>query len=159
MRRREVAGALFTFFVLVLLPQVAIRLMPAQTLNQLSAMGLDVPGLILQTSLIGIVIFVITLVKAITNRTSIVYLILDVSLNMVSLVFALLVVGMGNIGSLGYSSFRLTQGKVTTEILLNLRLFIWLTVGVVILSVFQSVAKFREVRAEKTAKNPANSHP
>jgi len=41
-------------------------------------------------------------------------------------------VGVGNIGSLGYSSFKLTQGKVTMEILLDLRVFIWLTIGVVV---------------------------
>jgi hypothetical protein len=157
MRKREVAGAVFTFLVLVELPLVAIRLIPAQTLSQLSAMGLNVPGLVMQTALIGLVIYVITLVKAITNKKSIAYLILDVSLNMVSLIFALLVVGVGNISSLGYSNFRLTQGKVTTEILLNFRLFIWLTVGVVTLSVLRSVAMFREVRSEKTANNPLNT--
>jgi uncharacterized membrane protein YuzA (DUF378 family) len=75
--------------------------------------------------------------------------VLDASSNVVSLIFALMVVGVGNIGSLGYSSFTLKQGKVTTEIALDLRVFIYLTVGVVAVSVLQSVARFREARAEK----------
>lgn len=152
-RRGEVAGALFTFLVLVALPLATIRFLPVQTLDQLSAMGLDVPGLATQTALLGLIISAIALVKAIIMRTSIAYLILDISSNVVSLAFALLVVGVGNIGSLGYSNFRFTQGKVTTEILLDLRFFIWLTVGVVALSVLQSVAKFREDRGEEAAKN------
>ena len=60
--------------------------------------------------------------------------------------------GVGNIGSLGYSSFKLTQGKVTMEILLDLRVFIWLTIGVVVLNVLQSLVRFREVRAEEEKK-------
>ncbi len=149
----EVAGALFTFLLLVALPLAAIRLLPAQTLDQLTATGLDIPSLATQAALLGLVISAIALAKAITERTSIAYLILDISSNLVSLAFALLIVGVGNIGSLGYSSFKFTQGKVTTEILLDLRVFIWLTVGVVALSVLQAVAKFREARAEETAKN------
>jgi hypothetical protein len=152
-RWSEVAGALLTFLVLVALPLAAIRLIPAQTLDQLTATGLDIPSLATQTALFGLVISAIALVKAMIARTSIAYFLLDVSSNLVSLVFALLIVGMGNIGSLGYSSFKFTQGKVTTEILMDLRVFIWLTVGVVSLSVLQSVAKFREARAEEAARN------
>ena len=156
-RRGEVAGALFTFLVLVALPLAAIRLIPVQRLDQLSAMGLDVPSLVAQTALLGLIISAIALVKAIIKKTSIAYLILDVSSNLVSLTFALLVVGVGNIGSLGFSNFRFIQGKVTTDMLLDLRFFIWLTVGVVTLSVLQSVAKFRENRGEEAAKNSLRS--
>ena len=155
-RRSEVEGALFTFILLVALPLIAIRIIPAQTLSQLTATGLDIPSLITQTTLIGLVISAIALVKAITSRTSIAYLVLDVSLNLISLAFALLIVGIGNIGSLGNSNFKITQGKATTEILLDLRVFLWLTIGVVALSVLQSVAKFREAKAEETSKNTVN---
>jgi hypothetical protein len=144
----EVAGALLTFLVFVALPLAIINYLPAQTLEQLSATGLNIQSLATQTAMLGLVISAIALAKAIVERTSIAYLVLDVSSNIVSLVFALLVVGVGNIGSLGYSSFSLKQGKVTTEIMLDLRVFIYLTIGVVAVSVLQSVAKFREARAE-----------
>ena len=152
----EGAGALVTCLVLVALPLAAIRLLPAQTLDQLSATGLDVQGLATQTAMLGLVVSAIALAKAIVDRTSIAYLILDVSSNIVSLAFALLVVGVGNIGSLGYSSFNLKQGKVTTEIVLDLRVFIYLTLGVVAVSVLQSIAKFREARAEAKQVPPPN---
>ena len=144
--------------MLVVLPLAAIRLIPPQTLDQLAATGLDVQSLATQTALLGLVVSAISLAKAITVSTSIAYLILDVSSNLVSLAFALLIVGVGNIGSLGYSSFKLTQGKVTTEILLDLRVFIWLTIGVVALNVLQALVKFREARAEEEKKRrEANS--
>jgi hypothetical protein len=152
----EVAGALLTFLVLVALPLAAIRLLPSQTLDQLSATGLDVQGLATETAMLGLVISAIALAKAIAERTSIAYLVLDISSNIVSLAFALLVVGVGNIGNLGYSSFSLNQGKVTTEIVLDLRVFIYLTIGVVTVSVLQSIVRFREARAEAKQVQPPN---
>jgi len=152
----EVAGALMTFIVLVALPLAAIRLLPEQTLNQFSDMGFDVQGLATETAILGLVISAIALAKAIVENTSIAYLILDVSSNIIFLAFTLLVVGVGNIGNLGYSSFSLKQGKLTTEIMLDLRVFIYLTMGVVAVSVLQSVARFREARAEEKQVQPPN---
>ena len=148
----DVNSALFTFLILVMLPLVALRFIPTQTLEQLLAAGLDIQNVVKQTALFGLVVSVISLAKAITTSTSIVYLILDISSNLVSLAFAFLIVGIGNIGSLGYSSFKLTQGKVTTEILFDLRVFIWLTIGVVTLNVLQSLVRFREARADEERK-------
>ncbi len=144
----EVIGALFTFLVLVAIPLAAVNYMPAQTLEQLSATGLNIQLLATETAMLGLVVSAIALAKAVTNRTSVAYLLLDISSNIISLVFALLVVGVGNIASLGLSSFSLQQGKVTTEIVLDLRIFIYITICVVTFSVLQSIAKFREARAE-----------
>ena len=149
---RDVVAALLTFLILVVLPLVGIRLIPQQTLKHLAATGFDVQSFATQMALFGLVVSAISLVKAIVARTSIAYLILDISSNLVSLTFALLLVGLGNIGSLGYSYFKLTQGKVTTEILLDLRVFIWLTIGAVGLSIIQSLVRFSEVRAEEEKK-------
>ena len=153
LRWGEVASALLTFLILVVLPLAAIRLIPPQTLDQLAATGLNIKSLATQTVLLGLVVSAVSLAKAITASTSIAYLILDVSSNLVSLAFALLIVGVGTIGSFGNSSFKLTQGKVTTEILLDLRVFIWLTIGVVALNVLQALVKFREARAEEEKKH------
>jgi len=147
----EVMWALLSFVTLVGLPLAAVNYVPEQTLTQVASLGLDLPSLATETALLGLVISSIALAKAIVEPTSVVYLVLDASSNVVSLVFALMGVGAGNIGSLGYSSFALKQGKVTTEIALDLRVFIYFTVGVVALSVLQSVARFREARAEKKA--------
>ena len=95
MRWGEVASALLTFLILVVLPLAAIRLIPLQTLDQLAVTGLDIKSLATQTALLGLVVSAISLAKAITASTSIAYLILDVSSNLVSLAFALLIVGVG----------------------------------------------------------------
>lgn len=151
----EAGWALVIFIVLVGLPIAAIRYLPEQTISQLSSLGLDVQSLANQTAMLGLVVSAIVLAKAIVTPTSLAYLILDVSSNVVSLVFALLVVGAGNIESLGYSSFRITEGKLTTEIALDLHVFIYLTVAAVAISVLQLIAKYREVRAgEKATTSP-----
>jgi hypothetical protein len=147
-RRKEVAGAVFTFLVLVALPIVCINYVPTQTIDQLYSTGLDIRGLVTQTAMLGLVVSAMALAKAIADKASPTYLILDIISNMISLVFALLVVGVGNIANLGHSSFSLVQGKVTTEIVLDLRVFIYFTVAIVAFSVMQSVAKYREARAE-----------
>jgi bacteriorhodopsin len=147
-RRGEVVGALLTFIVFVVFPLAVINVLPAQTLSQLSAMGFDVQELATGTAMLGLIISAIALAKAIVEKTSIIYLILDVSSNIVFFTFALIVVGVGNIENLGYSSYSFNQGKVTTEIVLDLRVFIYLTLGVVMISVLQSIAKFRETRIE-----------
>jgi len=144
----EVTGALLTFIVLVVLPFVAINYLPSNILSQLSATGLDARSLATQTAMLGLVVSAIALTKAVVATTSITYLLLDVSVNVVTLAFALHIVGAGNIGSLGLSSFNLKQGKVTTELVIDLRIFIYITISVVALSVLQSIVRFREARAE-----------
>ena len=148
----EVAGALVTFLVLVALPLGAIQFIPSATVSQLEATGLNLQSLVTQTAMLGLVVSALALVKALVARTSITYLIVDISSNIVSLAFALLVVGVGNVGNLGYSSFSLKQTKLTTEILLDLRVFIWLTVAVIGLSVLQSIARYREAKREEALK-------
>jgi hypothetical protein len=151
----EVASAVFTFLVLVALPIVGINYVSTQTIDQLSSTGLDIRGLVTETAMLGLVMSAMALAKAIADKASLAYLVLDVVSNMISLVFALLVVGAGNIANLGNSSFSLVQGKVTTEIVLDLRIFIYFTVAVVVFSVLQSVAKYREARVEaKQAPTP-----
>ena len=144
----EVAGAFLTLIVLVALPLAAINYLPARTLEQLSASGIDLPSLAMQTAILGIILSAIALAKAVVPTKSVTYLILDISINVVTLAFALLVVGVGNIGSLGLSGFSLKQGKTTTEITIDLRIFIYLTLGAVTLSVIQSIVRFREARIE-----------
>ncbi len=148
----EVGGALVTFLVLVALPLAAIQYIPSATMQQLEATGLNLQTLATQTAMLGLVVSALALVKAVVAKASIIYLVVDVSSNIVSLVFALLVVGFGNVGNLGYSSFSLKQAKLTTEILLDLRVFIWLTVAVVGLSVLQSIARYREAKREEAMK-------
>ena len=112
----EVAGPLLTFLVLVALPLGAIKLIPADTLSQLENSDLNIQGLAIQTAMLGFVVSTLALAKAVITKTSVAYLILNVSSNIVSFAFALLVVGVGNIGSLGFSSFKLAQSKLSVSL-------------------------------------------
>ncbi len=152
----EIAGALLTFLVFVALPLVAINNLPIQIIDQLSSTGLDIRAIATEMAMLGLVVSAMALVKSMISSTSITYLVLDVSLNAVTVAFALLVIGAGNIGSFGLSTFSLKQGKVAAEITIDLRIFIWLTLGTVILSIVQSVARFREARAKSTVKTNPN---
>ena len=150
-RYGDVGVAIATFLVLVALPLSVIWFLPPDYVQQFSSAGLDIPSVLYQTAALGVVISVVTLAKAFIDKASIKYLLLGIASEVISLAFALLVVGAGNIGNLGYSNIRIAQGKLTTVIALDLRVFVWLTIVVVGLSVLQTIMKFREAKAEKTA--------
>ena len=144
----EAAGALVTLIVFVALPLAALRYLPPQTLLQLEETGIDVQGFVNQMVTLGLVFTAIAVGKALTAKSSVAYLILDVSSIVAGLAFALLIVGAGDIGSLGYSSLKLGEGKQTAEITLDLRAFIYISLATVALRILQSVVRFREARAE-----------
>lgn len=143
-----VFSALITIALFVVIPQVLIRLLPSSVLTQFEASGLDLQSFVIQSSILGIVIAAITLSKGIVKKTSITYLILDVVANTVALAFLLIVVGIGNVGNLGLTSFNIKQENASVNIILNLQIFIWITIGLVTLRVINSIVEFGEARAE-----------
>jgi hypothetical protein len=145
----EAAGALVTLIVFVALPLAALRYLPPQTALQLEETGLDVRGLVNQMVVLGLVLTALEVGRAHAAKSSVGYLILDVSSIVAGLAFTLLIVGAGNIGSLGYSTLNLGGGRQVTEITLDLRAFIYISLGTVALRITQSVLRFREARARE----------
>ena len=144
----DVAGALVTLTVFVALPLAALRYLPPQTLLQLEEAGIEVQGLVNQTVMLGLVLTALAIGKALAAKSSVEYLVLDVSSIVAGLAFTLLIVGAGDIGSLGYSRLNLGGGKQATEITLDLRAFIYISLVTVTMRIAQSVLRFRETRAE-----------
>jgi len=144
----DVAGALVTLTVFVALPLTALRYLPPQTLLQLEEAGIEVQGLVNQTVMLGLVLTALAIGKALAAKSSVEYLVLDVSSIVAGLAFTLLVVGAGDLGSLGYSRLTLSEGKQATEITLDLRAFVYISLGIVALMILQSVLRFREAKAE-----------
>ena len=144
----EAAGALVTLTVFVALPLTALRYLPSQTLLQLEEAGLEVQSLVNQTVMLGLVLTALAIGKALAAKSSVEYLVLDVSSIVAGLVFTLLIVGAGDLGSLGYSRLTLSEGKQATEITLDLRAFVYISLGIVALMILQSVLRFREAKAE-----------
>jgi hypothetical protein len=150
-----VFSSLIVILLLVVLPIVAIRYMPTELVTQLEAAGFNVNSFITQTVMLGLFVATITLLKGVIDKSSLIYLILDIAGNTVSLAFALLVIGIGNISSLGLTSFKIQQAKIILYISLDLRIFLWLSIGVVVLGVIRSILKFNEAKTEteNAAKN------
>ncbi len=147
-RRSDIGSAIVTFLILVVLP-IAAFLYLAPDVQRFTSSSLDLQGVMYQTVALGVVITTLALIKAVVDEASVTYLLVSVASEVVSLAFALLVVGVGNIQNLGYSSFTIAQGKLTTIVVLDLRIFVWLTFTVVFASVLRTVAQFREVRTER----------
>ncbi len=152
-RRSDAGSAIVTLLTLVVLP-IAAFLYLAPDAQRLTSSSLDLREVLYQTVALGVVITILALIKAVIDKASISHLFLSVASEVVSLAFALLVVGVGNIENLGYSSFRISQGKLTTIVALDLRVFLWLTFAVVAAGVLKIVAQFMEVRAERATAQP-----
>jgi hypothetical protein len=150
LEKGAVFSSIIVFFLLVVAPIVAIMYMPPALSTQLEASGLNFRSFITQTIILGLLIAFITLGKGIVDKASLIHLILDIAGNTVSLVFALLVIGIGNISNLGLASFKIQQSKVILNINLDLRIFLILSICVVVLNVIRSIFEFNE--AKKIAK-------
>ena len=119
-------------------------------LNQLELAGFSLQSFVVQMAMLGFVVAAVTLVKGIVERTSIAYLILDIVENIVALIFTFFVIGVGNIGNLGLTSFNVVQGNLTANISLDIRFFLWVTMGIVGFRVVSSIVEFNEAKTETT---------
>lgn len=149
-RQSAVVSAFATILILVVLPFVVLRLLPDEMLSQLESSGFSLQSFVVQMAMLGFIVAAITLVKGIFERTSITYLILDVLENIVSLIFTFFIIGVGNIGNLGFTSFRIVQGNLTANIILDIRFFLWVAMVVVGLRVVSSIVEFNEEKTEVT---------
>jgi hypothetical protein len=103
-----------------------------------------------QIMIIGVITAALTLVKGFVGKASIISLLVSVAQNLASLVFTVVLLGVGDIGSLGLTSFTVSLENITSYIVMDLRAFIYFTVLVVGLRVVEAYLKWSEARAELT---------
>jgi hypothetical protein len=146
-----VASTLLVFIVLVALPLAAIRYVPTEILSSIQQAGFDIQLFATETAILGLVVASITLIKGIVEPTSVTYLILSLVSSGFGLIFALIVLGVGNIADLGLTRFQVSNERMSAFIRIDLRIFIWITFAAVLLQMVQNVYEWREVRADQAA--------
>jgi len=149
MKSSTVIKAILAFLVFVILPLAGLRYLPKGLKDQLQSTGFDTQSFAIETATIGLIVTLIILIKGIVDPTSVTYLIVSLISSGLSLIFTLVVLGVGSISNLGLTSFKVVNNQVETYIKLDLRVFIWIMMGVVLFQMAQAYFEWREAKTEQ----------
>ena len=151
-RTGAILSALFTLAIFVGLPIGVLYLLPADLAAQLSQVGFSVQGLLDQTVIIGVVIAAITIAKGFIDDKTVTYLLLNLASNGITLLFTFIVLGLGNVGSMGLTTVNLNMENAETTVVMDMRLLLQVAVLTVVLKMIQAVLEWREARVEAAQK-------
>lgn len=143
-----IISALITLVFYVGIPYLAPNYLSPETMTMAADYGFDLPVIFNQMMIIGAVTAALTLVKGFVDETSVIALLVTIGQNLSSLIFMVVLLGAGNIMSLGLTEFTFAEQGVTSFIRMDLRIFIYFTFGTIGLKVIQSFLEWTEVRKE-----------
>jgi len=145
---RPFISAIITLILFVVVPYMLPEYIPPD-INQLVAeSGIDLDWFLKEIMVVGAVTAAITLVKGLAGKTSPVWLLASLAQNVSSLAFTLILLGAGDIMSLGVVELTMDAENATNYITMNMRVLLYLSIEVVILSMIRSYLLWREARIE-----------
>ena len=145
---RPVVSAIITLILFVVVPYMLPEYLPPDVNQLIAESGIDLDWFLNEIMLVGAVTAAITLVKGLAGKTSTVWLLASLAQNVSSLVFTLILLGAGDIMSLGVVELTMYAGNATNYITVNMRVLIYLSIEVVALSMIRSYLRWREARVE-----------
>ncbi len=145
---RPVFSAMITLILFVVVPYLLPDYIPPHINALIVESGIDLDWFLNQLMVVGAVTAAITLVKGLAGKTSPVWLLASLAQNVSSLVFTLILLGAGNIMSLGVVEFTMYVENATNYIMMNMRVLVYLSIEVVALSMIRSYLVWREARVE-----------
>ncbi len=143
-----IVSALITLVIFVGIPYIAPSYLGPETTAMAADYGFDLPSLFNQMMMIGAVTAALTLVKGFVDETSVISLLVTIAQSLSSLMFTVILLGAGNIMSMGLTEFTIEQMGVTSIIRMDLRVFIYFTFGTIGLKVIQSYLEWTEARRD-----------
>lgn len=144
----SVISALITLIIFVGVPYMLPQYLPPNITDMASEAGIDLPSFLNQIMVLGGVTAAITLVKGFVDKTGGIYLLASIAQNVSALAFTVVFLGIGNYASLGLTEYTMAMDGAVSHITMDLRVFIYLTVGVVCLRIVQSYFEWNEAKVE-----------
>ena len=141
-----IISALITLVIYVGIPYIAPSYLTSESMEMAANYGFDLPMIFNQMMIIGVVTAALTLIKGFVDETSIISLLVTIGQNLSSLIFMVILLGAGNILSMGLTEFSIEQQGVSSLIRMDLRVFIYFTFGTIGLKVIQSYLEWTEAR-------------
>jgi hypothetical protein len=141
-------SAAITLILFVGVPYLLPSYITPELAEFLVESGINIDVVVSQIIVIGLIAAALTLLKGFVSPTGITYLFVAVAQNVFTLVFAVILLGVGNIAALGVTEFTLPMQQVTNTIRMDLRVFIYLTFLTVGLKVLQTYLEWSEARKD-----------
>jgi len=146
-----VLSAVLTFAAFVVLPLALPSLLPPELMAAITQVEFDFSGLLNEMAIIGVALSVLALAKGFVNRTSPLYPALSAFSNVIWLVFSLLVIGLGQIGTLGVTELSFEVGGGVNTIVFDMSMFAYIAVITVGLKIVHSILEFLDARSTTKA--------
>jgi len=147
-KTRPIISAIITLILFVIVPYMLPEYIPPDVNQLIAESQIDLNWFLNQIMLVGAVTAAITLVKGLAGKTSSVWLLAALAQNVSSLVFTLILLGAGDIMSLGVVELTMDAENATNYITMNMRVLVYLSIEVVALSMIRSYLRWREACIE-----------
>ncbi|TFH18992.1 hypothetical protein E4H04_01605 [Candidatus Bathyarchaeota archaeon] len=143
-----VISAAITLILFVGIPYMLPSYIPPDLAVQIEQSGFDLAGFINQIMIIGAVTVGFTLVGGFVDPSSVIALVVKIAQAGSSLVFMVLLLGAGNIAGLGYTQFDIAMQGAQSSIAMDLRVFVYISIGTILLKVVQVYLEWNEARIQ-----------
>jgi hypothetical protein len=147
-KTRPIISTIITLILFVIVPYMLPEYLPPDVNQLIAESQIDLDWFLNQIMLVGVVTAAITLVKGLAGKTSPIWLLAALAQNISSLVLTLILLGAGDIMSLGVVELTMYAENATNYITMNMRVLIYLSIEVVALSMIRSYLLWREARIE-----------
>ncbi len=143
-----IISAAITLVLFVGIPYMLPQYLPESILQSVVDSGFDLDSFLNQIMLIGGVTAALTLVKGFVDEASVISLLVSIAQNVSTIAFTVILLGAGNVASLGITEMNIEMEGLTSVIVMDLRVFIYFTLLTVALKVIKSYLEWNEARIE-----------
>lgn len=147
-RARAITGATVTLILFVGVPYALPWYLPPQIAQLLAEAGFDLQGFLNEIMVLGAATAALTLVKGFMGKANPVSLLLSVAQNVAGLAFMVVLLGAGDVYSLGVTSFTFISENTTNHVVVDLRVFIYVMLLTVALRVVEDYLDWNEARVQ-----------
>jgi len=143
-----IISAAITLILFVGIPYLLPDYIPPDLAAQIEQSGFNLADFSNQIMMIGVVTAVMTLIGGFVEPTSVIALLVKIAQAGFSLVLIVVFLGAGSIANLGYTTFDIAMEGVQSTIAMDLRVFVYLSIGTILLKVIQVYLEWNEERVE-----------
>lgn len=144
----SVISALITLVIFVGIPYMLPEYLPHDLVQMVADSGFDLAGFTNQIMVVGVITAALTLAKGFVNPTSVVSLLVSVAQNVSTLAFTIVLLGAGNIMSLGLTELTIETEMLTSIIKMDMRIFIYISFATVALKIVHAYLEWGEAKKE-----------
>jgi hypothetical protein len=141
-RLEAIFSAVITLILFVGIPYILPNYIPEDLAVQIEQSGFDLDSFSNQIMIIG------TILSGFVDPTSILALLVNLAQACSSLIFIIVLLGVGNVAGLGYTEFEFAMQGIQSKISMDLRVFVYISIVTSVLKMIQVYLKWNETRIE-----------